>query len=169
MGGVNGMAGRRPVYTDEMGDDVLERITEGQSIREIAGDPALPGIRTIMNWSVGESGAPEDYPERYTRALELRGEAAADKIRQIIKDLEAGKIDANAARVIIDAEKWIASKLHPRIYGDRREHKHIHKVETSVGDRLRRADERQKQVVDGKCNGAPMIDITPTKVAVAGK
>jgi hypothetical protein len=156
-------AGRPVAYTERKAEEVLRRMSEGESIRQIARDQKLPCLETIMRWAVGKSGASDDFPERYQVAMEIRGEVSADKIRQIITDLENGKIDAHAARVIIDAEKWIASKLHPRLYGDRREHSHVHRIETSISDRLRRADARLARSMDN----AEVIDVTPEKVELA--
>jgi hypothetical protein len=57
----------------------------------------------------------------YARAREHRAEARADRIDDYIEQLLTGKLDANVARVAIDAEKWQASKEQPKRFGDRTE------------------------------------------------
>ena len=61
------------------------------------------------------------YPEfanDYARARELRADSRSDRIDGHVELVVAGKLDANAARVIIDAEKWQAAHEQPRRYGD---------------------------------------------------
>jgi hypothetical protein len=55
----------------------------------------------------------------YARAREHRADARADRIDEICDELHRGKLDPNAARVLIDAEKWQAGKEMPKRYGDR--------------------------------------------------
>jgi hypothetical protein len=145
-------------YTEAIADKILERIIDGEAIKTICKDPDIPSFPTILKWSTGRNGAADNFPERYAAAFELRGEAAADKIIEITRKLEAGEIGHNEARVIIDSQKWIASKLRPKLYGDRREHNHNVKVDVSVADRLRRADNR---IAD---HAVEMIDVTPQVV-----
>jgi hypothetical protein len=164
--------GQQTIYTEEKADAILNRIIEGEAIKKIAKDPTLPSFMTIMRWSTGEGGAPEEFAQRYQIAMQLRGEGAADKLIQIMDDLEKGKIDHNTARVLMDGAKWIAAKLYPKLYGDRREHNHLHKVDTSVADRLRRAQERvgdstaqgSNILANPANNGMQTIDVTPEKV-----
>ncbi len=55
---------------------------------------------------------------RYARAREEQADFYADEIITIA-DTEP---DAAIARVRIDARKWTASKLRPKVYGDRVQH-----------------------------------------------
>ena len=43
----------------------------------------------------------------------------ASKIEEILKDEESGKIKPSAARVSIDARKWLASKMYPKFFSDK--------------------------------------------------
>jgi len=61
----------------------------------------------------------EDFREGYSRARLLAGDALFDAIGDIREQVRTGKLDASAARVIIDALKWQAARLSPRKYGDR--------------------------------------------------
>jgi len=61
----------------------------------------MPAHTTLHKWR-------ERYPKfgaAYARARALSGEAAEARIQRIMDDARAGKIDANTARVLIDAEK----------------------------------------------------------------
>lgn len=57
--------------------------------------------------------------DSYARALEGLAQDQVEKLEQTIEDMRDGKIDAQMARVEIDARKWFASKFLPRRYGDR--------------------------------------------------
>ena len=56
---------------------------------------------------------------RYVRAREDQADFLADQIIEIADTCE----DPNKARLQIDARKWTASKLRPKKYGDRIDHR----------------------------------------------
>ncbi len=58
---------------------------------------------------------------QYARARERQADFGADEIREIADNQS---LDPNSRRVMVDARKWIASKLMPRVYGDRLDVKH---------------------------------------------
>ena len=43
----------------------------------------------------------------------------ASKIEEILKDEESVKIEPSAARVSIDARKWLSSKMYPKFFSDK--------------------------------------------------
>lgn len=65
-------------------------------------------------------GDPE-LKDKYAHAREARGETFIDKIETIEEMVASGEIDPAAARVIIDAQKWKASKFYPKMYGDKQQ------------------------------------------------
>lgn len=134
--------GRPTVYTEEKAAEILTRMIEGEAVTTIAKSSHLPSAVTIIKWSVGSPGAAEDFPERYQAAQQLRGERAAGQVQDIIDKVEKGELDANQARVMMDGAKWVAARMHPTLYGDRREHNHKHEVVHSIRDRLDRATNR---------------------------
>ena len=48
----------------------------------------------------------------------------ASKIEEILEDVESGKIESSAAKVSIDARKWLASKMYPEFFSDKVHHQH---------------------------------------------
>lgn len=62
--------------------------------------------------------------------------------------------DPNRMKVIVDTEKWLLSKLHPRVFGDRIDVNITEKVD--VSEPMKQARERARRV----------IDITPKNVAI---
>lgn len=57
--------------------------------------------------------------DEYARALAALAQDQAEKLEACIDDMRNGTIDAQMARVEIDARKWFASKFLPKRYGDR--------------------------------------------------
>jgi hypothetical protein len=67
--------------------------------------------------------------DHYARALAALAQDQVEKVEVAIDDMRKGKIDAQMARVEIDARKWFASKFLPKRYGDKLDM-------TSGGERL---------------------------------
>lgn len=73
----------------------------------------MPGFTTVKTWL---KTRPE-FQAQYARAREEQAHALADEVLDIAR--ECGPEDAASARVAVDALKWRAGKLLPKVYGDR--------------------------------------------------
>lgn len=107
-------------YSEELDAKVCEMIALGKTVRQIDKTPGMPAIRTLYTWL-------EKYPEfkqRYTRARELSGQASECNVVDIIEKVDGGQLDSNSARVMLDAEKWLAAKRAPRTHGDKQTLEH---------------------------------------------
>ena len=112
------MPGGRPTdYTPELTARICERLAVGESLRSICRDDAMPSMASIFLWL---SKHPE-FSEQYARAREAQAESHADRIVEIADD---DTIDPNHKRIMVDARKWVASKLKPKRYGDKAEVEH---------------------------------------------
>ena len=89
---------------------VISEMEQGESLRASCKKNDI-GASTFLRW------CDEDVAlaEQYTRARKVRAELYADDIIRIADTTT----DPAQARLQIDARKWIASKLHPRTYGDK--------------------------------------------------
>jgi hypothetical protein len=56
---------------------------------------------------------------QYARALSALAENQVALLEDAIADMRNGKIDAQMAKVEIDARKWFASKFLPKRYGEK--------------------------------------------------
>ena len=52
----------------------------------------------------------------YEDAKISRAHFHAEKIEEIIEEVELGNIDPQVARVSIDARKWLAAKMYPKFF-----------------------------------------------------
>ena len=114
-------------YDPETGDAICERLIEGESLRSICRDPAMPATSTVCKWLANTPA----FAEQYTRAREAQADTLADEIvdiaddgrRDYTNDPETGReiVDHDhiaRSRLRVDARKWVASKLKPKKYGD---------------------------------------------------
>lgn len=104
--------GRPTLYTPELGDRICDEITQGKSLLSICKQNDMPVTVTVYRWL-------REYPEfsnNYARARENQADFYAD---QIISEADkaSDRDSAAAAKVKVDARKWVASKLKPRKYG----------------------------------------------------
>ncbi len=107
--------GRASVYTEDLADTILQRLAEGESLRQICETDGFPHRTNVLKWLETR----EDFATRYARARESQGDAMDDRILQVAAKCEAGELDPHAAKVVIGALQWRASKLRPKVYGDK--------------------------------------------------
>ena len=106
--------GRPSTFTQETADAICEFIEGGSTIREITAREEMPAWPTIRRW-LREF---ESFRTRYAHAREVS--AAALEERLFAEAATAVDSDsASAARVRIDAIKWVMSKRAPKVYGDK--------------------------------------------------
>lgn len=107
--------GRPTLYSDELADDICERLVEGESLASICRSESMPRISTVYLWLRTKP----DFLAAYTRARDDQGDTDADKIGDVQDRVLRGEIDPAAARVAIDALKWTAARRQPKKYGDK--------------------------------------------------
>lgn len=107
--------GRPTDYNDAIEEEFLMRLVEGESVNSICQDDHMPSVATIYNWLKKHPG----FLERYEDARLNQADTAADKIQDIANRTLRGEYDPKAARVALDANKWIAAKLKPVKYADK--------------------------------------------------
>jgi hypothetical protein len=100
-------------YDEAIGDEICERLLEGESLRKITKDEHMPAASTIFKWLADESNG---FAEQYARAKEAQAEAMADEIVEIA---DAASADPQHGKLRVDARKWVAAKLKPKKYGDK--------------------------------------------------
>ncbi len=113
--------GRPSIFTEALAAKICRRLAEGESLCTICRDEKMPAISTVMGWLFdGQHG---DFSAQYARAREAQAELRADEITDIADGVEHGASEAvQAARLRVDARKWIAAKLLPKRYGDKVQH-----------------------------------------------
>lgn len=99
---------------EEVFTAICDDMADGMSVEEACANAGVI-YRTFRRYV---ENADEKICQAYTHAREWRGEACLMKIDSIMRKLEAGEIDSASANVLIQTEKWKASKFYPKMYSD---------------------------------------------------
>jgi len=106
-------AGRPTDYNEEIATQICDRIIEGESLRSITRDPAMPSIKTVYSWIA-------KYPE-FLKQYEKAKEDQIDTLADEMIDIAVTQDDVQRARLQIDTRKWIAERMKPKKYGPKQD------------------------------------------------
>lgn len=115
-------------FTQDIADEICERLADGESLRSICRDESMPSTKTVLRWL----STIETFRIQYAHARELQADALADEILDISNTPVIGEIETTKEwgveikradmiehrRMQIDARKWYAGKLRPKVYGN---------------------------------------------------
>lgn len=108
------MTGRPPYqWTQEVEDEIFKRISDGESIRSICKDDWLPSWTTVNKRLAVDA----EFATRYARAREDQADKIFDEILEIVDSTNPENVQV--ARLRMDARKWMAGKLRPKVYGEK--------------------------------------------------
>ena len=121
-------AGRPPVYTAEMWKGIFDRIGAGASLTTALKEPGISYSHAQRLIDADPALAEAYETAKKTRASRLAEEIIELSDAPIPDHLQGVEISAwvNQKRLQVDARKWVAAKLYPRVYGD--------KIDVSVRD-----------------------------------
>jgi hypothetical protein len=110
-------------YTIELGQEVITRLSNGQSLHSICKLDHMPHIATIYDWIAKEPS----FGEHYGRAREQAAHTLFDQMLDIADDSSADLLEDGTpnnaaiarARLQIETRARVAGKLAPKVYGER--------------------------------------------------
>lgn len=106
--------GRPSLYTEALADEIVERMTRGESMVKIADDDHMPDRPTIYRWMDRNPA----FATRCTRAREGLADYLVDEIERLART--ANKDNLEIIKLQISVAQWRAMKMAPKQYGDRR-------------------------------------------------
>lgn len=122
--------GRPSIYSQELADTICDRLADGESLRSICRDPAMPSKMTVWRWLDSKP----DFCAQYARARELQAENFFEEIVEIADDgsrdtymkqnedgSEYPAVDYDhiqRSKLRVDARKWVAARMAPKKYAD---------------------------------------------------
>ena len=136
--------GRKSMYSKEMIELVCEYTAQGESLTTMCKRDNMPTKVTIINWL----NTYPDFASAFEDAKRAKAESLADEIIDIADDHASvtfydadgnRRVDAGAvahAKLRIDSRKWIASKLKPKVYGDKMQTEVSGSLETMSEDEI---------------------------------
>lgn len=121
--------GRPSSFTDAIAFVICERLGEGESLRKICSDEAMPDKSTIMRWLADRA----EFRDQYARAREAQADYWAEEIVEIADTpVEGEKTEESEQgtkvvredmlghrRLQIDTRKWLMARMAPKKYGDK--------------------------------------------------
>ncbi len=127
---------RETDYTQELADEICERIAEGESLRAICRDEDKPHRATVLRWLAEH----EEFAAKCARARVLQADALEEQMQEVADDgtndwmerrSEAEKGAGVMTGWVLNGEhvqrsklrvstlQWRAAKLNPKKYGDK--------------------------------------------------
>ena len=107
---------------NELWPQILEQIANGHSLSAILRQPDAPSY----SWAKQQLRADPVLRRQYDQAIEDRGDRLAEELIELADSQMPAGLDGPGAsawvqqlRLKVDARKWAASKLRPRVYGER--------------------------------------------------
>jgi hypothetical protein len=131
-------------YNAEYAEIALSAMMNGMTLRECCRieqqkNPRFPEPSTFYAWACNGTGG--DYPLRYANARRALAIHWAEDIIEIAEDgrndwVERRRANGEIIRTVdseavqrsklrVDTRKWLLSKLHPEIYGDKVQHQQL--------------------------------------------
>lgn len=116
--------GRPSAYSAKMAERILAQVSSTtKGLETICKQHrSFPHPATIRRW-IAENL--EGFRDRYAHAKEEQADLMADEILDIADALDTVAVThekVSAAKLRVDARKWVASKLKPKKYGDKIDH-----------------------------------------------
>lgn len=142
--------GRPSVFSDELANDILDRLASGESLRKICLDDVMPGQTTVYRW-LREN---EAFRQQYAGARELQADTLFDETLDIADDATNDWMERHAedniawkengeairrSQLRIDTRKWIAGQMRPKVYGPRVQQDHTVAVDPELAEWLGQA------------------------------
>jgi len=116
--------GRPTKYSNQLVNRICNRIALGEGLNSICENEGIH-YTNVLKWLRQN----QDFRLMYTRARQDQQDFYADKLVDLAINVPATRDEIEKAKLISSNLMWIASKLKPRVYGD--------KVDfTSAGERI---------------------------------
>lgn len=120
-----GSGGRPRIYGRELSEEIIQRLSEGEPLRQICRDDHMPEWRTIYMWMERDPA----LSAAIARARELGQDAIAEDILRELQDEperilseSGGRIDSGYVQLLrtrADIKLKLLAKWNPKRYGDR--------------------------------------------------
>ena len=166
-------------YSETVTAIIIGRMAEGETLRQVCRDPAMPSRGTVYRWLAENA----HFRDQYRHARELLVEHWADEMVDISDDGTTDfvtKVGRNGteyeavdqehiqrSRLRVDTRKWLMSKLNPGEYGDKIEHEvsgtvtHTHTAQLGDREKMRRfalfmmEDQADGAMIEGESSEVP--------------
>ena len=132
-------------YQDKTGimDSIMAELETGRSLVQVCRDTGMPDRETVSRWMRDDPA----YAAKYAYARAMQADTLFSEMADVEAKVQAGTMDSHAARVVLDSMRWRASKLAPKVYGDRLDVQ-VSDTRISISGALQAAQSRLVDVMD---------------------
>lgn len=103
-------------YDFKVCQDICAEVANGFNIKSVLGSKdEYPTFQTWCNWKREHN----ELFDLYVKAMQDKAESELEEIDHVYSELKAGNLDASTANVLIQTNKWKASKYYPKMFGDK--------------------------------------------------
>jgi hypothetical protein len=160
--------GRPTIYTEEVANEIIDRLTEGESMTMICKDEHMPCVTTVFMWR----GQNKGFLKRYTRARKHQSEVLLDKSRTVaeegaeyvygiaptVQDAAKANALANMLKLQIGRYDHLAACYNKQFapfqnIKSKNENTNIKKENVPISERLNRIKEKAKNYIAAKDSG----------------
>jgi hypothetical protein len=106
-------AGRPSEYADYIAEEILTRLSDGETLIAICRTDGMPDRSTVNRWMVRD----DEFAARIARARDIGQDSTVDECREIVDS--ATPEDFQVARLRVWHRQWEASKRAPKRFGER--------------------------------------------------
>lgn len=119
-------SGRPSTFTREIADQICDRLADGEPLRQICRDEAMPAWRTVYDWKA----AHEDFAARIAHARDAGFDAIAEQCLDIADDTASDTIEGehgdrpntewiSRSKLRVETRLKLLAKWDPKRYGDK--------------------------------------------------
>ena len=153
--------GRPSTFTDEIFNQICERLADGQTLSQICRDPEMPDRETVKRWTRNDDGRRRQYDMARQDGMDALADTIVDISWDTSKDTtttERGTAVADhewiaRSRLKVDTIKFLMSKINPARYGD--------KLPEAIQARQIEAEEHEQQAAARQITRIERIIISP--------
>ena len=136
--------GRPSLYSPDLAQDILDRLSNGETLASICRTDDYPAYRTISDWK----GKHPQFSADFARAREDGEDVIAENIRLTARGVAGySSNDVQRDKLIVETDLKLLAKWNPKKYGDKIEHSGNIGVDLAAVLRERRAKRADETVI----------------------
>jgi transposase len=124
--GSPGKPGRPSTFSQEVADEICERLSQGEPLRQICRDERMPAWQTVYGWKA----AHEEFSKRIAHAREAGFDAIAEECLEIADETAFDTVETDQgfrantewisrSKLRVETRLKLLAKWDPKRYGDR--------------------------------------------------
>ena len=124
--------GRHTTFTQEIADEICERLSEGEPLAQICRDEHMPAVRTVSAWKQANPdfnadfahAREEGFDKIASDCLDIADETSYDTIKNEDGDDRANTEWISRSKLRVETRLKLLAKWDPKRYGDKMTHEH---------------------------------------------